>query len=59
MGTTVLQVGEVPPPLAEALTAKYDALVSDLENPDFGEVAKAMGLWGRSVSKAGDLEESI
>ena len=27
MGTTVLQVGEVPPPLAEALTAKYDALV--------------------------------
>jgi lactate dehydrogenase-like 2-hydroxyacid dehydrogenase len=27
MGTTVLQVGEVPPPLAEALTAKYDTLV--------------------------------
>jgi lactate dehydrogenase-like 2-hydroxyacid dehydrogenase len=27
MGTTVLQVGDVPPPLAEALTAKYDALV--------------------------------
>jgi hypothetical protein len=27
MGTTVLQVGEVPPPLAEALTAKYHALV--------------------------------
>ncbi|MGB6512748.1 2-hydroxyacid dehydrogenase [Mycobacterium sp.] len=27
MGATVLQVGEVPPSLAEALTAKYDALV--------------------------------
>jgi lactate dehydrogenase-like 2-hydroxyacid dehydrogenase len=27
MGTTVLQVGEVPPSLAEALTTKYDALV--------------------------------
>jgi lactate dehydrogenase-like 2-hydroxyacid dehydrogenase len=27
MGTTVLQVGDVPPPLAEALTARYHALV--------------------------------
>jgi lactate dehydrogenase-like 2-hydroxyacid dehydrogenase len=27
MAATVLQVGEVPPPLAAALTAKYDALV--------------------------------
>ena len=27
VGTTVLQVGEVPRPLAETLTAKYDALV--------------------------------
>jgi lactate dehydrogenase-like 2-hydroxyacid dehydrogenase len=27
LGTTVLQVGEVPPSLAEALTAKYNALV--------------------------------
>jgi pyruvate dehydrogenase (quinone) len=41
LGTTVQQVGEVPP------------------SPDFGEVAKAMGLWGRSVSEAGALEESI
>ena len=32
---------------------------TDLKNPDFGEVAKAMGLWGHSVSKAGELEESI
>ena len=32
---------------------------TDLKNPDFGEVAKAMGLWGRSVSKAGELEEAV
>jgi pyruvate dehydrogenase (quinone) len=32
---------------------------TDLKNPDFGEVAKAMGLWGRSVAKAGELEESV
>ena len=29
---------------------------TDLNNPDFGEVAKAMGLWGHTVSKAGELE---
>jgi pyruvate dehydrogenase (quinone) len=32
---------------------------TDLKNPDFGEVARAVGLWGRSVSKAGELEESV
>jgi pyruvate dehydrogenase (quinone) len=32
---------------------------TDLKNPDFGEVARAMGLWGHSVSKAGELEESV
>jgi len=32
---------------------------TDLKNPDFGEVATAMGLWGHSVSKAGELEGSI
>jgi pyruvate dehydrogenase (quinone) len=32
---------------------------TDLKNPDFGEVAKAMGLWGHSIAKAGGLEESI
>ena len=32
---------------------------TDLKNPDFGEVAKAMGLWGHSVSRAGDLEEAV
>ena len=34
-------------------------MYTDLQNPDFGEVAKAMGLWGKRVAKAGDLEESI
>src|ERR1700737_4270384 len=34
-------------------------LYTDLKNPNFGDVAKAMGLWGRMVSKAGDLEESV
>jgi lactate dehydrogenase-like 2-hydroxyacid dehydrogenase len=31
MAATVLQVGEVPPPLAAALTAKYDALVLPID----------------------------
>ena len=31
MAATVLQVGEIPPPLAEALTAKYDALVLPID----------------------------
>jgi hypothetical protein len=31
LGTTVLRVGEVPPSLAEALTAKYDALVLPID----------------------------
>jgi pyruvate dehydrogenase (quinone) len=34
-------------------------LYTDLKNPDFGEVAKAMGLWGHSVSKVGELEGAI
>lgn len=34
-------------------------IYTDLKNPDFGEVAKAMGLWGRSVATAGPLEESV
>ena len=33
-------------------------LYTDLKNPDFGEVAKAAGLWGRRISKAGELEKS-
>ncbi|HTE81404.1 MAG TPA: thiamine pyrophosphate-dependent enzyme [Reyranella sp.] len=34
-------------------------LYTDLKNPDFGRVAEAMGLWGQSVSKAGELEASV
>ncbi len=30
-----------------------------LKNPSFGDVATAMGLWGRSVSKAADLDEAV
>jgi pyruvate dehydrogenase (quinone) len=43
----------------EQKSAGLVPMYTDLQNPDFGEVAKAMGLWGRSVAKAGDLEESI
>jgi len=34
-------------------------LYTDLKNPDFGAVAQAVGLWGRCVKRAGDLEDSI
>ena len=34
-------------------------LFTDLKNPDFGKVAEALGLWGRTVDKAGELEEAI
>ena len=30
-----------------------------LKNPDFGQVAQAMGLWGRSVSDGGELEAAV
>ena len=30
-----------------------------LKNPNFGDVAKAMGLWGHTVTKAADLESAI
>ncbi len=32
---------------------------TDLKNPGFGEVAQAMGLWGRTVSDAGQLEGAV
>ena len=32
---------------------------TDLKNPDFGKVAEAMGLWGRTVLDASDLEEAV
>ena len=30
-----------------------------LKNPDFGKVAEAIGLWGRTVRKASELDEAI
>jgi pyruvate dehydrogenase (quinone) len=32
---------------------------TDLKNPDFGKVAEAMGLWGRTVTEAGELEAAV
>jgi len=32
---------------------------TDLKNPDFGRVAEAMGLWGRTVDKGGELEAAV
>ncbi|MEA2778069.1 MAG: hypothetical protein QOF90_3475 [Acetobacteraceae bacterium] len=43
----------------EQKAADLDPVYTDLKNPDFGKVAEAMGLWGRSVSKAGELDEAI
>jgi pyruvate dehydrogenase (quinone) len=34
-------------------------LYTHLQNPDFGAVANAMGLWGRTVAKADELEAAI
>jgi pyruvate dehydrogenase (quinone) len=34
-------------------------LYTHLENPDFGKVAAAMGLWGHTVSRRGELEEAV
>ena len=43
----------------EQKSAGLIPMYTDLKNPDFGEVAKAVGLWGQSVAKAGDLEDSV
>lgn len=32
---------------------------TDLENPDFGKVAEAMGYWGRRVERGEDLDEAV
>ena len=34
-------------------------LYTDLLNPDFGEVAQAMGLWGATVERPEDLERQV
>jgi pyruvate dehydrogenase (quinone) len=43
----------------ENKAAGMEPVFTDLKNPNFGEVARAMGLWGHMVSKAGDLEEAV
>ena len=43
----------------EQKAAGMAPLYTTLKNPNFGEVAKAVGLWGRMVSKAGELEDSV
>jgi pyruvate dehydrogenase (quinone) len=43
----------------EQKSAGLIPMYTDLKNPDFGEVAKAVGLWGQNVAKAGDLEDSV
>jgi pyruvate dehydrogenase (quinone) len=43
----------------ENKAAGLEPVYTDLKNPNFGDVARAMGLWGHMVSKAGDLEESV
>jgi pyruvate dehydrogenase (quinone) len=32
---------------------------TNLVNPDFGKVAEAMGLWGRTITKADDVESAV
>jgi pyruvate dehydrogenase (quinone) len=32
---------------------------TDLENPDFGKVAEAIGIWGRRVDKVEDLDDAV
>ena len=34
-------------------------LYTDLKNPDFGKVAEALGLWGRTVDMPEELEEAV
>jgi hypothetical protein len=40
----------------EQRSAGLIPMYKNLKNPDFGEVAKAMGLWGHGVPKGGDPE---
>lgn len=44
------------------LEQKSEGLIpvfTDLQNPDFGKVAEAVGLWGRTVTDAGVLEATV
>lgn len=44
------------------LEQKVEGLVdnyTDLDNPDFSQVAQAMGIWGEQVTEAAHLEEAV
>jgi pyruvate dehydrogenase (quinone) len=43
----------------EQKAAGLEPVFTDLKNPNFGDVAKAMGVWGHMVSKAGELEDAV
>ncbi|MEJ0096096.1 MAG: thiamine pyrophosphate-dependent enzyme [Methylocella sp.] len=43
----------------EQKAAGLSPVYTDLKNPNFGDVAKAMGLWGHSISKAGELDAAV
>jgi hypothetical protein len=34
-------------------------LYTGLQNPDFGKVAEVIGFWGRTVTKADELEDAV
>ena len=43
----------------EQMAAGLLPVYTDLKNPNFAEMAKGAGLWGRFVAKAGELEEAV
>lgn len=43
----------------EQKTEGLEPVYTDLRNPDFGKVAEAMGLWGRTVTRADRVEEAV
>jgi pyruvate dehydrogenase (quinone) len=43
----------------EQKAAGLEPVFTDLKNPNFGDVARAMGLWGHLVSTAGELEDAV
>lgn len=43
----------------EQKTEGLEPIFTNLTNPNFGKVAEAMGLWGRTVAKADELDEAV
>jgi pyruvate dehydrogenase (quinone) len=43
----------------EQKAAGLEPVYTDLQNPNFGDIAKAAGIWGHMVSEAGELEDSV